>query len=69
MWSYANADTGGAFQEPGPVLCVNEGDTVTVNLHNGLAEPTSIVFPGQEGVSAGRRRRRSSQPRPRPAAT
>ena len=51
MWSYANADTGAAFQEPGPVLCVNEGQTVTVHLHNGLAEPTSIVFPGQEGVS------------------
>jgi FtsP/CotA-like multicopper oxidase with cupredoxin domain len=49
MWGYA--PTGGRFQIPGPVLCVNEGDTVTVNLTNNLAEPTSIVFPGQAGVT------------------
>src|ERR1700749_237927 len=36
-WSYADQHTsGGRFQEPGPVLCVNQGDHVTVNLHNGL---------------------------------
>ena len=52
MWSYANADAGGHFQSPGPILCVNQGDTVTVGLHNALAEPVSIVFPGQEGVTA-----------------
>jgi hypothetical protein len=51
MWSYANADTGGHFQSPGPVLCVNQGDTVTVTLHNTLPEPASIIFPGQEGVT------------------
>jgi len=53
MWSYANADApdNGHFQTPGPVLCVNEGQTVTVNLHNTLPEATSIVFPGQEGVT------------------
>ena len=50
MWSYS--PTGGHFQTPGPVLCVNEGDTVTVNLHNELPDATSIVFPGQKGVSA-----------------
>jgi hypothetical protein len=38
MWSYANAGTGGHFQSPGPVLCVNQGDTVTVNLHNSLRD-------------------------------
>ncbi|RME47633.1 MAG: copper oxidase [Caldilineae bacterium] len=52
MWGFANADTGGNFQLPGPVLCVNEGETVTVNLTNALAEPVSIVFPGQTGVTA-----------------
>jgi hypothetical protein len=56
MWSYANQATGGAFQYTGPVLCVNQGATVTVHLHNGLtgpgAEPVSMVFPGQENVSA-----------------
>jgi len=50
MWSYS--PSGGAFQYPGPVLCVNEGDTVTVVLHNTLSEATSIMFPGQENVLA-----------------
>jgi hypothetical protein len=50
MWSYANAS--GSFQVPSPVLCVNQGATVTVALTNSLPEPTSIVFPGQAGVSA-----------------
>jgi multicopper oxidase len=60
MWGYTDTDpesanhpTGGSdFQTPGPVLCVNQGDIVTVNLSNTLPEPVSIVFPGQEGVSA-----------------
>jgi len=46
MWSYA--DGSGQFQYPGPFLCVNEGDTVTINLTNILPEATSIVFPGQD---------------------
>ena len=50
MWSYANADApdNSRFQEPGPVLCVTQGETVVVNLTNTLAEPVSIVFPGQD---------------------
>jgi FtsP/CotA-like multicopper oxidase with cupredoxin domain len=50
MWGYSSGFDG--FQHPGPVLCVNEGDTVTVILHNTLPEPVSIDFPGQEGVLA-----------------
>jgi FtsP/CotA-like multicopper oxidase with cupredoxin domain len=50
MWGYAIG--GGAFQYPGPVLCVNEGDTVTIILNNKLGEDVSIMFPGQEGVTA-----------------
>ncbi len=50
MWGYSNGFD--AFQHPGPVLCVNQGDTVTVILHNTLPEATSIVFPGQTGVTA-----------------
>jgi FtsP/CotA-like multicopper oxidase with cupredoxin domain len=50
MWSYSVTD--GHFQTPGPVLCANQGETVTVNLTNTLPEPVSIVFPGQQGVSA-----------------
>ena len=33
---------------PGPVLCVTQGETVTVNLTNTLPEAISIVFPGQD---------------------
>jgi FtsP/CotA-like multicopper oxidase with cupredoxin domain len=50
MWGYA--PRGGSFQQPGPVLCVNEGDTVTVILNNTLPEDVSIIFPGQENVLA-----------------
>ncbi len=50
MWSYALA--GGDFQYPGPVLCVNEGDTVTIVLQNSLPEATSLMFPGQQNVMA-----------------
>ena len=49
-WSYANGS--GAFQFPGPVLCVNQGDTVTVVLNNTLGEAVSIMFPGIDGVLA-----------------
>lgn len=50
MWGYSNGFDG--FQHPGPVLCVNEGDTVTVILHNTLPVRSSISFPGQTGVLA-----------------
>jgi hypothetical protein len=53
MWSYANAAPGSLpFQLPSPVLCVNQGDVVTITLNNSLSEPTSIVFPGQTGVTS-----------------
>lgn len=50
MWGYSSGFD--EFQHPGPVLCVEEGDTVTVILHNTLPEPTSVNFPGQEDVLA-----------------
>ena len=49
MWGYTATN---AFQMPGPVLCVNQGATVTVTLNNNLPEPVSIVFPGQQNVQA-----------------
>src|SRR5215468_5170407 len=54
MWGYANHDApdNDHFQTPGPVLCVTEGENVVVNLTNTLPEPASIVFPGQEDVTA-----------------
>lgn len=57
IWGYGS----GVPQYPGPTLIVNQGDTVTINLTNGLPKPTSIIFPGQgddpttpaiEGVTA-----------------
>jgi FtsP/CotA-like multicopper oxidase with cupredoxin domain len=50
MWGYSEG--GSPFQHPSPVLCVNEGDTVTIILHNTLPEDVSIMFPGQEDVLA-----------------
>ena len=50
MWSYGSSSRG--FQLPGPTLCVTSGQSVTVILHNSLAEATSIVFPGQTNVKA-----------------
>ena len=50
MWGYSSGSDG--FQHPGPVLCVEEGDTVTVILHNTLQVPASVDFPGQEDVLA-----------------
>jgi FtsP/CotA-like multicopper oxidase with cupredoxin domain len=50
MWGYSAG--GGSFQHPGPVLCVNQGDTVTVILQNSLPEDVSIIFPGQANVLA-----------------
>jgi FtsP/CotA-like multicopper oxidase with cupredoxin domain len=50
MWGYSSGADG--FQHPGPVLCVTEGDTVTVILHNTLQVPVSIDFPGQQDVLA-----------------
>ncbi len=56
MWSYSLS--GGVFQHPGPILCVNQGDTVTVILQNQIPNylsaqvRTSLIFPGQENVLA-----------------
>jgi FtsP/CotA-like multicopper oxidase with cupredoxin domain len=50
MWGYSSGF--GSFQHPGPVLCVNAGDTVTVILRNTLPEAASIIFPGQTNVLA-----------------
>lgn len=52
-WGYADATTG-VMQYPGPVLLANQNDTVAVTLTNALpvAQPVSILFPGQQGVTA-----------------
>ena len=50
MWGFA--DGKGTFQYPGPNLCVKQGDQVRVILKNTLPAKTSIIFPGQSGVTA-----------------
>ena len=51
LWGYANG--AGRAQYPGPTLIVTQGETVTVALTNNLSGVnTSIVFPGQEAVTA-----------------
>jgi len=50
MWGYSAGDN--PFQHPSPILCVDEGDEVTIVLHNTLGEDVSIIFPGQENVLA-----------------
>src|SRR5882757_2813949 len=49
---YIDAPDSGQFQSPGPVLCATQGETVVVNLTNNLPEAASVVFPGQQGVTA-----------------
>jgi FtsP/CotA-like multicopper oxidase with cupredoxin domain len=46
VWGYADS-AAGAPQIPGPALTANQGDVVTVILHNGLAVTTSLKFEGQ----------------------
>jgi len=56
IWGYADNDdhegVGSRAQYPAPTLIVNQGQTITINLANELAEPVSIIFPGQSGVNA-----------------
>jgi hypothetical protein len=50
-WGYAHG-TDYVMQYPGPTLIVNQGDTVKILLNNTLPVPVSIVFPGQDAVTA-----------------
>lgn len=46
IWGYSTGETDPATA-PGPQLVLQQGDHVTVTLHNGLAQPTALAFPGQ----------------------
>lgn len=52
IYTWGFADDTGPMQYPGPTLIVNQGTTVTVFRRNYLPRPVSMVFPGQEGVTA-----------------
>lgn len=46
VWGY-NSTGAAATQPGGPVLIVNQGDTVQITLHNQLTESTALLFQGQ----------------------
>jgi hypothetical protein len=50
MWGFGLGS--GGFQYVGPILCANEGDSVTITLKNNLPVPSSLNFPGITGVKA-----------------
>jgi FtsP/CotA-like multicopper oxidase with cupredoxin domain len=58
FWGFADDDgqdggkIPGQVQFPGPTLIVTEGDTVTINLTNTLAEPVSLIFPGLDVLTS-----------------
>lgn len=62
LWGYADDDNQAGFgtraQYPAPTLIVNKGDTITINLKNGLSVAAgdipnvSIVFPGQDVMTS-----------------
>ena len=58
IWGFSET-AGGSPTLPGPTLIVNQGDAVTVNLHNTLGRATSILFTGQAMVPDHDRRRGS----------
>ncbi len=48
IWGFSATGAAGTATAPGPVLVVNQGDTVSVTLHNQLAgQSVSLAFPGQ----------------------
>ncbi|MHB1044073.1 MAG: multicopper oxidase domain-containing protein [Eubacteriales bacterium] len=47
FWGFAPAPDGEP-QLPGPAIEVKTGDNVRITLHNTLAEPVSMIFPGQD---------------------
>ncbi len=49
VWGYSST-SGGPVEVPGPVLIVNQGDVVTVNLTNNLAVTTALLFQGQDMI-------------------
>ena len=49
-WGYAHSAL--PMQYPGPTLIVNQGETVKIVLNNSLPVQVSMLFPGQQNVTA-----------------
>ena len=52
FWGLTDNATGRP-QYPAPTLIVNQGDTITITLHNELAPNVSLIFPGHDVAGAG----------------
>jgi FtsP/CotA-like multicopper oxidase with cupredoxin domain len=50
IWGFASTDAAAATL-PGPVLVVDQGDTVTITIHNGLTDNLSLGVPAVTGVA------------------
>ena len=70
IWGFSPAGAAGSATAPGPVLVVNQGDTVTVTLHNRCRRRVSLAFPASRpprftaGLGDDRRRRPPAHRRP-----
>jgi FtsP/CotA-like multicopper oxidase with cupredoxin domain len=47
IWGFSATGVSGSATAPGPVLVVQQGDRVTITLHNQLTENVSLALPGQ----------------------
>ncbi len=50
IWGFASTSAGPATL-PGPVLVVDQGDTVTITVHNGLTSALSLAVPAVTGMA------------------
>jgi FtsP/CotA-like multicopper oxidase with cupredoxin domain len=65
IWGLTDNATTGA-QYPAPTLIFNQGDYITITLHNNLAVNTSLIFPGHDVAGAGGCSDSSGTPAPGP---
>src|SRR5690242_5157915 len=50
IWGFAST-AAAAATSPGPVLMVDQGDTVTINVHNGLSQNLALAIPAVTGLA------------------
>ncbi|MET7804819.1 multicopper oxidase domain-containing protein [Micromonospora chersina] len=53
IWGFASTDAAPATL-PGPVLVVDQGDRVTITVHNGLADNLALALPAVTGLAPDR---------------
>ncbi|MGB8649721.1 MAG: multicopper oxidase domain-containing protein, partial [Mycobacteriales bacterium] len=52
VWGFSTTGAAGSASAPGPVLVVNQGDSVSITLHNQLpGEAVSLALPGQQAAA------------------